>query len=339
MNKKLLVVGYSSIHIFNFIELVKDYFDDVLLLTDKKNEMWNIDAIEVDFRLRVNGFKNYKNLKKIINDFNPSTVHIHQANIPAFMTLLAIRGYKTQTVLTVWGSDVLITPKKSILSKWIVKYILNSVDIITADSDTVLLEANKLTNKKLNTYNINFGVEIPHCTMDKENIIYSNRLHKGLYNIDKIILSFYKFLKIDSSWKLIIAGNGDDSEKLKTLVKTLNITNSVEFTGWVDSKTNFEYYCKSKMYVSIPSSDSVSISLVEAIASNCIVFVSDIPANREIITSDIGFIVKDLENIDFSLFKTMNKQLYKERKDIIIKQFSKDHNKSLYIGLYENSNV
>ncbi|GIU01298.1 hypothetical protein TSL6_18040 [Sulfurovum sp. TSL6] len=339
MTKKLLVVGNSSIHIFNFIELVKDYFDDVLLLTDRKNESWNIDTIEVDFGLRINGFKNYKNLKKIINDFNPSTVHIHQVNIPALLTLLALKGNNTQTVLTAWGSDILLTPKKSIFLKWIVKYILNSVDIITADSDTVLLEANKLTNKKLNTYNINFGIEIPYCTMYKENIIYSNRLHKELYNIDKIILSFHKFLKLDPSWKLVIAGNGEDSGKLKNLVKTLNITNSVEFIGWVDTKTNFEYYCKSKIYASIPNSDSISISLVESIASNCIVFVSDLPANREIVTSDIGFIVKDLENIDFALFKTINNQYYQDRRDIIIKQFSKEHNKSLYISLYENSNL
>ncbi len=339
MNKRLLIIGSNSVHIDNFISLIKDYFDDILLLTDIEPKEPKVNYQIVDLRIKKHGYKNYKNLQNIIDKFQPTTVHMHQANIKAFLTLLALKNYKVQTILTAWGSDILVNPKKSILLKWIVKYILNQVDIVTADSDIVLFEANKLANKKLNTHNINFGIEIPSCTMKKENIIYSNRLHTKLYNIDKIILSFYFFIKQNPSWKLVIAGDGEENEALKTLVRTLNISKSVEFIGWVDTKTNFEYYCRSKIYVSIPSSDSVSISLVEAIASNCIVFVSDIAANREIVTSDIGFIVKDLEKIDFLLYKTINNQCYQNRKEIVTRKFSKIHNKSLYISLYESNNV
>lgn len=332
MSKKLLVVGSNSIHVYNFIELIKDYFDDVLLLTNKKDETWDIKSMEVDFRLRIKGLKN---LKKIINDFEPTNVHIHQVSSPALLTILALKGYSTQIILTAWGSDILLTPKKSLFQKWKVKYILNHVDIVTADSDTVLYEASKLANSMLKTYNINFGIEIPHCTTKKENIIYSNRLHKELYNIDKIILSFSKFVKSNPSWKLIIAGTGEDTDKLKALVKILKLDNSVEFLGWVDSKINFENYCKSKIYVSIPGSDSVSLSLVEAIVANCIVFVSNLSANKEIVSSDIGFTVDKLESIDFSCFETLEVQKFQEKREKIIHKFSKKINKLHYINLYK----
>lgn len=335
MSKKLLVIGSNSIHVHNFIELIKDYFDDILLLTNKKDEAWDVKSMEIDFRLRVNGLKNYKNLKKIINDFKPTNVHIHQVNTPAFLTILALKGYTTQIILTAWGSDILINPKKSLLQKWKVKYILNHVDIVTADSDTVLYEANKLANNTLKTYNINFGIKIPDCTTKKENIIYSNRLHEELYNIDKIILSFSKFVKSNPSWKLIIAGRGGNTDKLKELVKTLELDSSVEFIGWVDSKINFENYCKAKIYVSIPNSDSVSLSLVEAIVANCIVFVSNLPANKEILSSEIGFEVDKLESIDFSCFETLDMQKFQEKREKIVHKFSKKINKLDYINLYK----
>ena len=282
-SKKLLIIGSDSIHIYNFIELVKEYFNEVLLLTYKKNKNWKVDTIEVDFRVRVNGYKNYKNLKKIINDFEPTTVHIHQVDTQALLTLFALRHYKVQKILTAWGSDILINPKKGLLLKLKAQYILNSVDILTADSDTVLDQAQKLIRKKIEIHNINFGINIPHCETEKENVIYSNRLHTKLYNIDKVIISFSQFVKNNSSWRLIIAGSGEDTEKLKTLVKSLGIDEKVSFVGWVDSKENYMNYCKAKIYISIPSSDSISLSLVEAVAANCRVFVSDLPANHEII--------------------------------------------------------
>jgi len=337
--KKLLIIGSNSIHIYNFIELVKEYFDEVLLLTNQKNEKWKVNSIEVDFRLRVNAYKNYKNLQKIIDDFSPTTVHIHQINTQALLTIFVLKKYSMQKILTAWGSDILINPKKSLFLKWKAQYILNRVDIVTADSDIVLIEAQKLVKKTIETHNINFGIDISTCKGKKENIIYSNRLHNKLYNIDKIILSFSRFIKFNPSWKLIVAGIGKDTEKLKILVNSLNLTEKVFFVGWVDAKENYMNYCKSKIYVSIPSSDSISLSLVEAIAYNCVVFVSDLPANYEIIDEDIGFIEDNLKNINFEDYQNIKPKQYQLKRDKIVKKFSKSYNKALYFMLYDRVNL
>lgn len=339
MNKRLLIIGSNSVHVDNFISLIKDYFDDILLLTSIEPTKPQVDYQVIDFKIKKNGYKNYKNLQKIIYEFKPTTVHIHQANTEAFLTILALRNYRVHTILTAWGSDILVGPKKRLLLKWKVQYILNHVNIVTADSNTVLIEANNLVKKNLETYNINFGIEIPDCTVKKENIIYSNRLHNKIYNINKIILSFNKFVRNNPSWKLVIAGIGPESKKLRELVSALNLIDKVEFIGWVDSKINYENYCKSKIYVSIPQSDSISISLMESIASNCIVFVSDLPANREVIDSgsSLGFIVNDLENIDFLKFGTINTEEYNKERENIIKKFSKKNNQKRFIDLYERS--
>ncbi|CAA6805010.1 MAG: Unknown protein [uncultured Sulfurovum sp.] len=337
MGKKLLVVGSNSIHVYNFIDLVEEYFDEVLLLTNSKNENHRVKSIEINFRLGVSSLSAVNKISRIAKEFNPTTVHIHQANSYAFLTLFALRNFASQKVLTAWGSDVLINPKKSMFLNQMVKYILNHVDMVTADSDTVLNETNKLVRKNLEVYNINFGVEIPTCQVSKENIIYSNRLHKALYNIDKIIISFAKFVVLNPDWKLVLAGSGEDTDRLKALVHELNLNDSVEFIGWVDAKTNYNYYCKSKIYVSIPQSDSISLSLVEGILCGCIPFVSNLPANRELIISEIGFIVDDLENIPFLDYSKVETKQFEEKREEIKEYFSKEFNQKKYKALYERS--
>ena len=337
MSRKLLVVGSNSIHVYNFIELVKDNFDEVLLLTNEINPDKDVVSMEADFTLGLQSLNTIKKIRSIVKDFQPSIVHIQQANTYALLTALALKKQNVPLVLTAWGSDVLVNPHKSFLLKKMLQYILNNVQVITADSDHVLNSAQKLVDKKLSLHNINFGIEMKECNKEeKENIIYSNRLHKELYNIDKIIHSFSKFVKTHDNWRLVIAGSGDENEALKDLAHRLNLDKHIEFVGFLNQEKNYVYYCKSKIYISIPKSDSVSISLVEAILCGCVPFVSNLEANKELIEdSKSGFIQNDLENIDFEKFMQIDTESFEKTREKLKVTFSKEYNKNLYIEIYD----
>ena len=336
MSKRLLIVGSNSIHVYNFIILVEDFFDEILLLTDRKNQNYNVSSFELDFSLGLGSILTIQKINHIAKEFKPTVIHMHQANSYAFLTLVALRHLNIQKILTAWGSDILINPGKNIFFKKMVQYILNHVDKVTADSNVVLHEANKLILKNLETYNINFGLEVPECNGAKDNMIYTNRLHKKLYNIDKILISFSKFVLKFPDWKLIIAGIGEETDNLKNLSYQLDLDEHIEFIGFVDSKINYEYYCKAKIYVSIPSSDSVSLSLIEAIICGAIPFVSDLAANREIMNEKIGYIVNDEENIDFLKYQEIDNLKFEKERKKIEKLFSKDVNRRKYLSLYED---
>ena len=328
-----MVVGSNSIHTYTFISLVQNYFDEVILLTNKKGQDTNFEVIELDFRLK--SFKTIRQIQTIANSFHPTHVHIHQANSYALLTFLALKNYQVKKILNAWGSDILTNPKKHFLFKQMVTFNLKHADIVVADSDTVLKEAKNLL-PGIKTKNINFGIEFLECTDTKEKIIYSNRLHKPLYNIDKIIYAFNHLQKKDPDWQLVIAGNGEETPKLEKLVQDLRIDKSVKFIGFVDKKTNFYYYCKSKIYISIPISDSVSLSLIEAVVSGCVVFVSNLDANREVVDDTVGFIEKDLEKIEFEKYKDIDKIVQKRSIDHLKKVFSKEYNRQKYIEIYES---
>ena len=263
-------------------------------LIDVTNEAVDFCAYKtVNFSLKnpIETRKNIKSLRKIMIEFSPSIIHVHQANSYGFITSMANKGRFPQ-VLTTWGSDVLILPNKGFFYKYIVKYSLNKSDYITADASFMADSIAKLTNKKVTIANFGIdykSVEIP----EKENLIYSNRLHNPLYRVDEIIIGFSEFIKTNPNWKLIVGANGSETEKLKEIAEKILPKNSYKFIGFVSQEENKKYYLRSKIWVSNPISDGTAISLLEAMGYGCVPVVSDLPANNEWIKSQQNGVIID----------------------------------------------
>ena len=340
--KKLMIIGSNSIHVYNYINLVKDYFDEILLITNKKREGTDVKTIELDFHLKLSSrIKTVRKIKNLIQEYSPSIIHIHQMNSYAYYSLIAARKSSVPKILTAWGSDVLLSPKKNYLLKKMVQFNLRHADFFTSDSEFMAEEMRSLLPKrKLDILIANFGIEIIEMDLLKENIIYSNRLHKKLYQIESVINAFKLFLEnsIDKTWKLVIAATGEETDNLKSLVEQLNLTENVEFAGWVNNEKNIEYYSKAKLFVSIPESDATSISLLEAMAYGCIPVLSDLPANREWIDDGKNGIIVNSpsENIFERALKLNISEVASINKRIIIEKGTKVANKKKFIQLYDH---
>ena len=340
--KKLMIIGSNSIHVYNYINLVKDYFDEIILITNKKREGTDVKTIELDFHLKLSSrLKTVAKIKNLIQEYAPSIIHIHQVNSYAYYSLIAARKSSVPKILTAWGSDILLSPKKNCLLKKMVQFNLRHADFFTSDSEFMAEEMRSLLPKrKLDILIANFGIEIIEKDLLKENIIYSNRLHKKLYQIESVINAFKLFLEnsIDKTWKLVIAATGEETDNLKSLVEQLNLTENVEFAGWVNNEKNIEYYSKAKLFVSIPESDATSISLLEAMAYGCIPVLSDLPANREWIDDGKNGIIVNSpsENIFDRALKLNFSEVASYNKKIIIEKGTKVANKKKFIQLYDH---
>ncbi|MFQ3336017.1 MAG: glycosyltransferase involved in cell wall biosynthesis [Urechidicola sp.] len=336
MNKKLILIGSGgkSVHIKNYYYLIKDYFDEVLVITDTEVDFCKFKKIGFSLRDPLETFKNTRKLRKIMKEFSPSVIHVHQANSYAFITSKANRG-KFPQVLTTWGSDVLILPQQSKLLKRVVIHSLKKSDYITADASFMATAINKLAKKEVLI--ANFGIEMDQVSIPtKQNAVYSNRLHNPLYRIDKIIEGFAEFHKNNQDWKLIIGANGSETEKLKKQAKNLLPNNSYEFIGFVNQEENKKRYLESKIWISNPESDGTAISLLEAMGYGCIPVVADLPASKEWIENEKNGIVIG-QNIAESLEKANNLVLETVQdlnKRIIETRATKGVNKEKFISLY-----
>ena len=339
-NKKLLLIGTNSVNTFAHYELVKDGFSEVrVIFTRAGNYSEKIPDAETyvcSVRRPLQILRFIKAIRKNIQDFKPDIIHIHQLTTPCLYALFAICR-RVPTMIMAWGSDVLVNPKRSFLLKTMVRYILRHGDHYTANSQYVAAEMRRIAGKELEIPLANLGIELHPQMAEKQNIVFSNRLHNPLYRIDAIIRAFAKFAEHAPDWRLVVAGTGTETEKLKALVRELNIDDKVEFVGWLDSERNFHYYSIAKIWVSIPESDARPTSLFEAMSMGCIPVVADVPSLHEWIQDGVnGVVVKDIsqEFISKANAIPMAEAVAMNRK-IVEETATKEANRKKYLQMYE----
>ena len=300
-NLKILVIGTCSPHVANHILRIKDEDTRIEVISNGRTHFSGEEPIHlVDFSLAKcwNLFLTTRRIKKLIININPDVIHIHQANSVAFYSILANRTLHVPTILTAWGSDILLNPQKNILLKWIVRFTLRKTDFFTADSTHLAQEMRKLVpDKSLDITVCNFGIAPIKMEVTKKKLIYSNRNHNPLYRIDLVIEGFERFsnTELGKDWKLVVAGSGSETEKLKSMVHAKRMSEKITFVGFVNKEQNFKNYAEASLFVSIPMSDATSISLLEAMYYKCIPVLSHLPANEEWVKdSDNGILVKEL---------------------------------------------
>ncbi|MFM8596885.1 MAG: glycosyltransferase family 4 protein [Flavobacteriales bacterium] len=337
--KKLLLIGSSkgNAHLLNFKSLIAPYFDEILLVSGHAIE--GHQAVQLDFSLRqpFRIYKNIKALRKIIQDFNPDIIHVHQANSYGLISTLANAHFKP-LVLTTWGSDVLVLPNKNWFYKAMVRFVLKRAQRITADAQYMATAIQKLAPEK-KVVVANFGVEINAqiAPQKKEKFIYSNRMHENLYRIDELIIQSVPFLKAHPDWKLIIGASGSQTAILKQLAAVHLPAEAYEFVGFLKPEDNNDYYAKAHIYISIPESDGTAISLLEAMAHGCIPIVSNLPANKEWINSgENGLIYHSDLSADIEAAICLDaKKVATENKKLIAEKASKSVNQEHFFKLYD----
>lgn len=256
----------------------------------------NLINEDIDFSLR-NSLVAIKQLKKTITETRPDILVLYQLNLTAFFAVLANKKTKIPTFAIGIGSDILTMPQKGLPYKAMLKYILKNSQAYNAGSPYLLEQMQKYCPKNSEILLANLGIN-PIQPVEKEKIVFSNRLHSPLYRIDEVIKAFAKFVSKPqyADWLLVVAATGREKE-LQQLAQSLGIKDKVKFVGWLSQKENAEYYAKSKIYISLPKSDSFPISLMEAMSGECIPVISDLPAYKGIMKKGENALILSDEEI------------------------------------------
>ncbi len=335
---KILQIGSKSIHVSNYLENFDSSKDDVYLLTEEKcNFLEHKKEFEVNFRSLnpISLVKNYFKLKKIIKSLKPDVIHIHQINRLAYFVSNIASKLNIHLVSTAWGSDVLLIPKQNKFFYFLVKKTLQRSNFVTADSQNMIYEMMKIVVSSSKYHLLQYGIN-PVEKGEKENLIFSNRLHKSLYRVNQIVNYFLEFSAKNPDWKLIIGATGNETENLKNQVENLGLNDKVVFVGWLKPEENKIWYSKSKIYISIPESDGTSVSVLEAMSAACIPVLSDLPSNKEWVKNCANGIIEqeglnpliEALNLDFKKCEEINRSLIiqKATKQASFMKFKKLYN-------------
>jgi glycosyltransferase involved in cell wall biosynthesis len=204
-------------------------------------------------------------------------------------------GLRARLVGSAWGSDVLLAPQRGRLQRFLLNWVIGECDLMTSDSQFMADAMRVLKSCEVMVFP--FGIDaIPESQNKNEKLFFTNR---GLEPIYRPLRVLEIFKNIVASWpdaRLVMANSGSLKESLERWVMHEGLANHVEFVGRLSALEQAQYYAQARWFFSVPSSDAVSVSVLEAMSHGCYPIVSDLPANRELIEDRVnGLILKDDE--------------------------------------------
>lgn len=336
--RKILIVVSPGTHGRNFHSLVRQECSDILVVSDGPIDYCRHATISFGMRNPFRLAFAIRRLRAIIADYRPDVLHVHQANNYGYVAAAANRG-RVPLVVTTWGSDVLVVPKRGFIHRAVACRSLREANFITADA-SIMAEAVHGLVGRTDVAIANFGVDLATAeeVRPRERVIYSNRLHHGLYRIDRIITAAARFLSRRRDWSLTIAGNGPQTEALEALAAARLPESQYRFVGHVSPEINRAHSLAAQIYVSIPSSDGTSMSLLEAMACGAVPVVSDLPANREWIRDgENGIVVRD-GNLEEALERSLSldrDDVARRNAGIISERGSREANRRVFLSIYD----
>lgn len=139
----------------------------------------------------------------------------------------------------------------------------------------------------------------PSLGKERKDILYLGRIEIAQKGLDLLIDSFSKISHLTNA-NLLIAGDGEDKDKLIKLIKERGLTERVTFLGRVSGEEKFELFSKVKV-VAMPSRfETFGMVAVEAFAAGAPVVAFNIDCLNEVIPYGLGKTAQQFNTSEFA---------------------------------------
>lgn len=235
-------------------------------------------------------------LKKLLAGLKPDLVHAGPVQGPALLTAQA--GFHPLVTMS-WGSDLLRTAQRSPWMRSATQYALDRSNVFLGDCRTVADAAAGCGFPREKMVLFPWGVDLQVFSPEnkfeegealrerlgwEENfVVLCNRAWAPLYGVDLLARAFVAAVQQEPRLRLLLVGDGPQAGLIHQILDPLG--GLVHFAGLINQEELPAYYHTADLYISPSHSDGSSISLLEAMACERPVLVSNIPGNREWVTA------------------------------------------------------
>jgi glycosyltransferase involved in cell wall biosynthesis len=230
-------------------------------------------------------------LRKVLRRLRPDVVHGHYLTEYGWHAWMS--GFHPYAITT-WGSDVIISLRRSRRTAFYGRVALRRADIVTADSVALLDATVAAGARRDRTHLIQFGVNMERFSpgpdpvalrerlgLKGKRVLFSPRLITPLYR-HNIAVQALSSLPADTS--LVLSRyQVDESEhtSLLDMAGRLGVSDRVVIVPGIDHAEMPDFYRMADVVLSIPMSDATPVTLLEALSCGRPVVVSDLPSVRE----------------------------------------------------------
>jgi glycosyltransferase involved in cell wall biosynthesis len=301
-----------KIGLFSFNKATYNWFENIenITLLHETNSTVNAKKNRTKFQY----IQYVSNLKKVIREFQPDILHAHYAT--SYGLIGALSGFHPY-IVSVWGEDVYKFPNASGLHKSLLKYNLKKADEILSTSDIMRNETRKYTHKDIMV--TPFGVDTnvfckKEVKKDKDTFyIGTIKAIEDKYGI-KYIIEAVKIIKQrikNKKIKVLLIGPGTKIDHYKGIIKEENLEQEIEIPGRIPfaEVSNYHNMLDVFLNVSVDDSESFGVAVVEALACETPVIVSDVGGLKEVVEyGEYGIVVKKENAVEIAdaIEKIMN---------------------------------
>jgi glycosyltransferase involved in cell wall biosynthesis len=214
----------------------------------------------------------------------PDWLHAHYLTSHGTLAWAARRlGVGARIAGSAWGTDILVTPDRGAAMRWLTRRVLRGCDLTTSDSQFMAERMRQLGAREVMVFP--FGLEaLPPAPPPKDDaLFFANRGLEPIYAPERVVETFAAIAADGPQARLLVANDGSRRAPMQAQVDALGLSGRVRFAGRLDAEAQARAYAQARWYLSLPRSDSVSVSVLEAMAHGCIPILSDLPANRELV--------------------------------------------------------
>jgi L-malate glycosyltransferase len=222
-----------------------------------------------------------------LRQVRPDWIHAHYLTSHGTLAWLARRwlGAPGRLAASAWGSDILVTTERGPPWRWVTRQVLQASALATSDSQHMADRMRALGAAEVMVFP--FGLEqplpAPDASCKQPHLFFANRGLEALYAPDRVIRAF---AAVAADWpdaELVVANDGALRAALARQAADAGLGARVRFVGRLDGASQADWYARARWYLSLPTSDSVAVSVLEAMAHGCLPILSDLPANHELV--------------------------------------------------------
>lgn len=250
---------------------------------------------------------------KQVKDFRPDIINIHYVVPGGFAAFLVGKFAKVPVVISLIGrtdvlenSNIYFRNQPNYFQKIldiasyvlpISKYTIGSysgktpVEVIPYGVETSRFDPDKNGDRIFKKYNIDTS----------KTVLFTLQRLVKVKRVDLIIKSFKHILESGADVLLIIGGNGPEKDNLENLVKKLNLTKNVIFTGYIYEKDTPKYFASSDIFVFASADETFGIVLAQAMAASLpVVAIRSTAVPEVVVDMETGILVNSNDPKDFA---------------------------------------
>ncbi len=277
--KILLLADSRSYHTERYVKQMQKAGCEILLASIERGQVDHNSLRSMSYLPSTFSYAFAKDsVEKIIKKFQPHIVNAHIAS--GYGYLMSRLSTKQPRVLHLFGSDILVVPKKSYLRKQKVIRALRKADVVVADSAFLLREAEALV-KLQSTAVIPWGIERELLDLHKRDYsigkplkVIVPRMHEAVYQ-NELILTALSGLVNDNRIQLTFSTQGSLYESFRQYASSL-CDDRVKYYQPMERSDYMQFVSGFDVYISASRSDSSPVSLIEAMGVGLIPVVAQI---------------------------------------------------------------